>query len=579
MSICIGNTRLPDIPKDIIDNYPYYAIFQEPIDGFQENYGIFDLNHIGRSYVVGSTSEIFFVPLDVSSNGEDSFGFKKGSNAIIFNFYIDMENMSMPNDWEVIDTLTDLSEDYIVNTGANCIYSNYDILSASAVDTDGNIVVSDEVYFYKSIKVNNVYIQGLPDGLNLSSYPYAMIIRYNTNLDYMTTNQIYYIGSTNKFNLLSYAEEDSFVDTGILNLDENAETTIVKYVQSGSPQWVPSEADLIFSLIGSLFADMNYESEIIWSNFDIEYVSEIDPSKSRTIFLDCTVEYPDEVVVPSSLLKELVDTERILRGKANSRLSIEELSIPREESMYMGKKYMTEILAKPSDLTPGTGIYNTKLPSNICSFVGQLAITNSIGMYFDIINFDPYPFSLTITTPAVVFPNLEFIGSYAFYYSSPQAIFINKCIEISSDAFRGCADLFFIECKNLMTIGMAAFLGCVRLESISLPAIVTIGDNSFKKCASLLRVDIGEKIESIGKDAFKSCTALETVIIRNASAVVTLEDSNTTVFSGTPIESGTGYVYVPSALVNTYKTTEGWSTYANQFRAIEDYPDICNVTE
>ena len=29
------------------------------------------------------------------------------------------------------------------------------------------------------------------------------------------------------------------------------------------------------------------------------------------------------------------------------------------------------------------------------------------------------------------------------------------------------------------------------------------------------------------------------------------------------------------ALVDTYKVNSVWSTYANQFRAIEDYPDMC----
>ena len=42
----------------------------------------------------------------------------------------------------------------------------------------------------------------------------------------------------------------------------------------------------------------------------------------------------------------------------------------------------------------------------------------------------------------------------------------------------------------------------------------------------------------------------------------------------TVIASGTGYVYVPSALVNSYKSATNWSTYADQIRAIEDYPDI-----
>lgn len=43
------------------------------------------------------------------------------------------------------------------------------------------------------------------------------------------------------------------------------------------------------------------------------------------------------------------------------------------------------------------------------------------------------------------------------------------------------------------------------------------------------------------------------------------------VANGTPIANGTGYIYVPSALIEQYKVAENWSTYASQFRALEDY--------
>jgi hypothetical protein len=42
-------------------------------------------------------------------------------------------------------------------------------------------------------------------------------------------------------------------------------------------------------------------------------------------------------------------------------------------------------------------------------------------------------------------------------------------------------------------------------------------------------------------------------------------------FDQSPIKSGTGYIYVPRALVEDYKVATNWSAYASQFRAIEDY--------
>lgn len=43
---------------------------------------------------------------------------------------------------------------------------------------------------------------------------------------------------------------------------------------------------------------------------------------------------------------------------------------------------------------------------------------------------------------------------------------------------------------------------------------------------------------------------------------------------GTAIASATGYIYVPQSLVDQYKAATNWATYANQIRAIEDYPEI-----
>ena len=62
---------------------------------------------------------------------------------------------------------------------------------------------------------------------------------------------------------------------------------------------------------------------------------------------------------------------------------------------------------------------------------------------------------------------------------------------------------------------------------------------------------------------------LKTLILPNPEKTVTL--SGWGWFGGTPIASGTGYIYVPSTLVETYKTATNWSTFANQFRALEDY--------
>lgn len=163
------------------------------------------------------------------------------------------------------------------------------------------------------------------------------------------------------------------------------------------------------------------------------------------------------------------------------------------------------------------------------------------------------------------------------------------------------------------------FSSCKSLIDINLPNSVTsIGDYAFYKCTSLTSVTIPDSVTSIGADAFSGCNALTNIYFSENSQLTEIDGSafawtglnkfvvpsgvetlvggtfigskltsfilpktssivNTThynLFDYTPIASGTGYIYVPQALIEEYKAATNWSTYASQFRAIEDYPDI-----
>lgn len=125
--------------------------------------------------------------------------------------------------------------------------------------------------------------------------------------------------------------------------------------------------------------------------------------------------------------------------------------------------------------------------------------------------------------------------------------------------------------NNTVTIiGRYGLAGCTKLTSVVLPAVATTDGNSMNGCSALTKADFSN-LQNIRYSTFYANNKLVTLIIRT-QAVAKLE--KTSAFKGTPIESGTGYVYVPSALVDSYKSATNWSTYANQIRAIEDYPDI-----
>lgn len=97
--------------------------------------------------------------------------------------------------------------------------------------------------------------------------------------------------------------------------------------------------------------------------------------------------------------------------------------------------------------------------------------------------------------------------------------------------------------------------------------VTSIGDFVFRGCSALTTADF-MAATSISSSAFSNCSVLTALILRSET-MCTL--SNTNVFNNTPIKSGTGYIYVPRALVDSYKAASNWSTFANQIRAIEDY--------
>lgn len=135
--------------------------------------------------------------------------------------------------------------------------------------------------------------------------------------------------------------------------------------------------------------------------------------------------------------------------------------------------------------------------------------------------------------------------------------------------FALCDALVFVDLPELQEVGGYMFYNSQSIQSIVFPKATTVEISAFYKCIALETVDL-YAVETFKKaEAFARCAALTRVIIRNTETIATLENTNT--FVETPIASGTGYIYVPRALVDSYKAATNWSTYAAQFRALEDY--------
>lgn len=138
---------------------------------------------------------------------------------------------------------------------------------------------------------------------------------------------------------------------------------------------------------------------------------------------------------------------------------------------------------------------------------------------------------------------------------------------VGREAFAKCTALNYVNLPIANNISNMVFDHCSSLISITLPAATAITDYCFRSCTGLVSVDLSQ-VTNIYR-AFSSCTSLVSLILRSET-VVTL--GNASAFEGnTPIASGTGYIYVPASLVDSYKAATNWSTHAAQFRALEDY--------
>lgn len=142
--------------------------------------------------------------------------------------------------------------------------------------------------------------------------------------------------------------------------------------------------------------------------------------------------------------------------------------------------------------------------------------------------------------------------------------------------FKEVQHLEYVNLPNLTDTNYHGFHKCLDLKTVITPALKKISMWGFRECKSLETLDLPCLME-IGYDGLYG-TGITTLILRNTEAICVM--SSTSNLNSTPIANGTGYIYVPRTMedgsdgVDSYKAATNWSTYADQIRAIEDYPEI-----
>lgn len=201
---------------------------------------------------------------------------------------------------------------------------------------------------------------------------------------------------------------------------------------------------------------------------------------------------------------------------------------------------------------------------------------------------------------SVSFPELQTINTYAFYNDYNLLMDgwqFPKAKTIGNYAFRYCYGLTGdVELPDTVTsIGQYSFANCDRMDTFTARgSITTLGTYTFNgasghvmalreihmpnlgtsialnlnfgsataanACQHLEVCDIG-KAKSIAANTFANCYKLQTLIMRRTGSITTC--ANVSAFLNTPLRGRNGLtakIYVPSALIDTYKAASVWST-------------------
>jgi hypothetical protein len=161
----------------------------------------------------------------------------------------------------------------------------------------------------------------------------------------------------------------------------------------------------------------------------------------------------------------------------------------------------------------------------------------------------------------------SYFNSYIWSASFPKAT------SIGNAAFQYSEYLDSVSCPQATKIGQSAFDGCWNLRTANFPLATNIDEGAFSGCGNQLRTLSFPKATSIGGRAFAGCAKLTALVLSNAEAVCKLSNSTSAgdALKSTPIADGTGYIYVPDALVDSYKAATNWSIYAAQIKPLSEY--------
>lgn len=178
-------------------------------------------------------------------------------------------------------------------------------------------------------------------------------------------------------------------------------------------------------------------------------------------------------------------------------------------------------------------------------------------------------------TGTIEFPNVITLDDYSFASMKNIKKFIgNKVEAIGANSFNASL-IEEICCRKLTSLGSQCLIGCNKLKKCYIPLGIFSGAMCISSTSlEYLCVQARDYVSGNSLNIKNDLNAK--MIVLNCLKLVTC--SSIANFPSYALTEGECYFYVPSSLVETYKTATNWSTYANRIRAIENYKtEICTI--
>lgn len=230
----------------------------------------------------------------------------------------------------------------------------------------------------------------------------------------------------------------------------------------------------------------------------------------------------------------------------------------------------------------------------------------SISLPQNLTTISNYAFKGCENLTSILFPTtLKTIGEEAFRSCNglKEVIIPEGVTTLGLNAFKDCRNLKSITIPASVNCYMSPFEGCNAITYVNISCRTVIGEfgynveqlilgegaqciseNAFEDCRKLSTVEFSKTINVIGPSSFSGCSSLTSIVLpenllviqdrafyncQNLKSITCLAPTppNFSDISGYPVfdpetqENGT--LYVPSASVEIYKSTTGWSDFKN----------------